>query len=84
MSSENVFNVLQMGAQAGTFYDPGAAVAATFLYPVEDPVAAAVLGGSPERVLATLVGGEDRYRRGTTVWRDLTRAARRARSRMLT
>jgi len=38
MSSENVFNVLQMGAQAGTFYDPGAAVAATFLYPVEDPV----------------------------------------------
>jgi 5-methylthioadenosine/S-adenosylhomocysteine deaminase len=52
--------------------------------PVEDPAAAAVLGGSPERVLATLVGGEDRYRRGTTAWRDLTRAARRARSRMLT
>src|SRR3989304_4651028 len=38
MSSENVFNVRQMGAQAGTFYAPGAAVAATFLYPVEDPV----------------------------------------------
>ena len=52
--------------------------------PVEDPATAAVLGGSPERVLATLVGGEDRYRRGTTAWRDLTRAARRARSRMLT
>ena len=32
MSSENVFNVLQMGAQAGTFYDPGAAVAATCPY----------------------------------------------------
>lgn len=38
MSSENVFNILQMGPQSGTFYDPGTAVAATFLYPVEDPV----------------------------------------------
>src|SRR5689334_12054846 len=27
-----------MGPQSGTFYDPGDAVAATFLYPVEDPV----------------------------------------------
>jgi 5-methylthioadenosine/S-adenosylhomocysteine deaminase len=51
--------------------------------PVEDPVAAVVLGGSPERVAATLVAGEDRYRRGTTAWPDSRRAARRARSRML-
>lgn len=51
--------------------------------PAEDPAVAAVLGGSPDRVLATLVAGEDRYRKGTTAWRDLTRAARRARSRML-
>lgn len=51
--------------------------------PVEDPVAAVVLGGSPERVAATLVAGEIRYRRGTTTWPDSTRAARRARSRML-
>ena len=51
--------------------------------PVEDPVAAVVLGGSPERVAATLVAGEDRYRRGTTTWPDSRRAARRARSRML-
>ena len=42
-----------------------------------------VLGGSPERVAATLVAGEDRYRRGTTAWPDSRRAARRARSRML-
>ena len=53
------------------------------LDPVEDPVAAVVLGGSPDRVAATLVAGEDRYRRGTSAWPDTTRAARSARSRML-
>ena len=51
--------------------------------PVEDPVVSLVLGGSPGRVAATLVAGEDRYRRGTTAWPDSRRAARRARSRML-
>ena len=50
--------------------------------PVEDPVAAATLGGSPERVAATLVAGEPRYSKGTS-WLDSTRAARSARSRML-
>jgi 5-methylthioadenosine/S-adenosylhomocysteine deaminase len=53
------------------------------LAPVEDPSVAVVLGGSPERVLATVIGGDERYRRGTTSWPDLTRAARAARSRML-
>lgn len=53
------------------------------LAPVEDPVVAAVLGGSPERVAATLVAGEDCYRRGTSAWPDSRRAARKARSRML-
>ncbi len=51
--------------------------------PVEDPVIAAVLGGSPDRVTATLVAGELRYVKGTTRWPDSTRAARRARSKML-
>jgi cytosine/adenosine deaminase-related metal-dependent hydrolase len=51
--------------------------------PVEDPVAAAVLGGSPDRVTATLVAGEQRYRKGTSRWPDSTRAARSARSKML-
>ena len=51
--------------------------------PVEDPVTAAVLGGSPERVTATLVAGELRYLKGTSRWPDSTRAARSARSRML-
>ncbi len=51
--------------------------------PVEDPVTAAVLGGSPDRVTATLVAGEQRYLKGTSRWPDSTRAARSARSRML-
>lgn len=38
MGSENVFNYVQLGAQAGTFAAPGAAVAATVLYPVEAPI----------------------------------------------
>jgi len=51
--------------------------------PVEDPAAAAVLGGSPDRVTATLVAGETRYLKGTSRWPDSTRAARSARSKML-
>ena len=51
--------------------------------PVEDPVRAVVLGGSPARVTATLIAGEKRYLKGTTRWPDSTRAARKARSRML-
>jgi 5-methylthioadenosine/S-adenosylhomocysteine deaminase len=51
--------------------------------PVEDPVVAVVHGGSPERVVATLVAGEERYRRGVTEWPDSTSRARRARARML-
>jgi 5-methylthioadenosine/S-adenosylhomocysteine deaminase len=51
--------------------------------PIEDPVVAVVHAGSPERVVATLVAGEDRYRRGVTEWPDSRRAARKARARML-
>jgi cytosine/adenosine deaminase-related metal-dependent hydrolase len=51
--------------------------------PVEDPATAVVLGGSPDRVTATLVSGEVRYRKGLTEWHGLTDAARNARSRML-
>jgi cytosine/adenosine deaminase-related metal-dependent hydrolase len=81
--------VLRMEGEVGSLV-PGkqadlaiVAVDETPFSPVEDPVAAVVLGGSPERVAATLVAGEDRYRRGTTAWPDSRRAARRARSRML-
>jgi cytosine/adenosine deaminase-related metal-dependent hydrolase len=51
--------------------------------PWEDPVGAVVLGGSPDRVLATLVAGEERYRRGGTAWHASTSNAQHARARML-
>ena len=51
--------------------------------PWEDPVTAAVLGGSPDRVLATLVSGETRYERGGETWPELIDAARSARGRLL-
>jgi 5-methylthioadenosine/S-adenosylhomocysteine deaminase len=50
--------------------------------PWEDPVTAAVLGGSPDRIVATLVSGETRYEKGGA-WPELTAAARSARGRLL-
>jgi 5-methylthioadenosine/S-adenosylhomocysteine deaminase len=57
--------------------------AGTVFVPWEDPVTATVLGGSPERVVATLVSGETRYERGGKTWPELTDAARSARGRLL-
>jgi 5-methylthioadenosine/S-adenosylhomocysteine deaminase len=51
--------------------------------PWEDPAAAVVYGGTPERVAATLVDGEIRYERGGFAWHELTAAASAARGRML-
>jgi cytosine/adenosine deaminase-related metal-dependent hydrolase len=51
--------------------------------PWEDPVTAAVLGGSPEHVVATLVSGETRYEKGGKTWPELIAAARSARGRLL-
>ena len=51
--------------------------------PWEDPAAAVVFGGSPERVELTLVDGEERYRKGGTEWHELAHAAARARRRLL-
>jgi len=51
--------------------------------PCEDPAAAVVWGGSPGSVRATLVGGEDRYRREVFAWQKLRSEAASARSRML-
>jgi 5-methylthioadenosine/S-adenosylhomocysteine deaminase len=58
-------------------------LADTAFIPWEDPVTGAVLGGSPDRVLATLVSGEPRYERGGKTWHELIGAARNARSRLL-
>jgi cytosine/adenosine deaminase-related metal-dependent hydrolase len=51
--------------------------------PWEDPVTAAVLGGSPEHVVATLVSGETCYEKGGKTWPELIGAARSARGRLL-
>jgi 5-methylthioadenosine/S-adenosylhomocysteine deaminase len=51
--------------------------------PWEDPVTAAVLGGSPGRVVATLVSGESRYEKGGKAWLELIGAAHSARGRLL-
>jgi 5-methylthioadenosine/S-adenosylhomocysteine deaminase len=52
-------------------------------HPWEDPAAAVVLGGSPDRVITTLVDGEARYERGGFQWHELRQNAASARSRML-
>jgi 5-methylthioadenosine/S-adenosylhomocysteine deaminase len=51
--------------------------------PWEDPATAVVFGGAPERVVATYVGGEQRYQRGGMDWQELTAAAHSARRAML-
>ena len=51
--------------------------------PWEDPAAAVVFGGSPECVVSTLVGGEERYRKEVFEWLKLRNAAASARGRML-
>jgi 5-methylthioadenosine/S-adenosylhomocysteine deaminase len=47
--------------------------------PWEDPAAAVVLGGSPDRIVLTVVDGEARYEKGGTEWHELIAAAQRAR-----
>ena len=58
-------------------------LAQTPYVPWEDPAAAIVFGGSPQFVLATLVDGEERYRKEVFPWQRLRNAAASARSRML-
>jgi 5-methylthioadenosine/S-adenosylhomocysteine deaminase len=51
--------------------------------PWEDPAVAVVLGGSPNRVAATVVEGKVRYERGAFEWRELRQTGTSARSRLL-
>lgn len=51
--------------------------------PWEDPAAAVVFGGSPDRVLLTVVAGEERYEKGGFAWLELRRSAAAARVCML-
>ncbi len=53
-------------------------------HPVEDPAAAVVFGGSPDRVLEVIVDGKTRYQREEEVkWQEVRSIASAARSRML-
>jgi 5-methylthioadenosine/S-adenosylhomocysteine deaminase len=53
-------------------------------HPVEDAAAAVVYGGSPDRVLETIVDGQTRYRKAEeTQWREVRSTASAARRRML-
>jgi cytosine/adenosine deaminase-related metal-dependent hydrolase len=54
-------------------------------HPVEDPAAAVVFGGSPERVLETIVDGQTRYTQTDreNTWREVRNIASAARRRML-
>jgi cytosine/adenosine deaminase-related metal-dependent hydrolase len=55
----------------------------TSLLPWEDAQAAVVLGGSPERVVLTVVDGETKYEKGEFEWDVLRSASATARGRML-
>jgi 5-methylthioadenosine/S-adenosylhomocysteine deaminase len=53
-------------------------------HPVEDAAAAVVYGGSPDRVLETIVDGQTRYRKAEEEqWREVRSIASAARARML-
>ena len=53
-------------------------------HPVEDPAAAVVFGGSPERVLTTVVDGKTRYTsENEETWREVRSTASAAREQML-
>jgi 5-methylthioadenosine/S-adenosylhomocysteine deaminase len=82
--------VLRLDDRVGTL-TPGkradlavVSLAGTPYHPVEDPAAAVVFGGSPERVLTTVVDGETRYTsEDENTWREVRSTASAARGRML-
>jgi cytosine/adenosine deaminase-related metal-dependent hydrolase len=81
---------LRMDADVGTL-TPGkradltvVSLAGSPYHPVEDPAAAVVFGGSPERVLETIVDGHTRYTsEESNKWREVRSTASAARRRML-
>jgi 5-methylthioadenosine/S-adenosylhomocysteine deaminase len=77
---EHEIGSLQAGKQADVTV---VSLADSPFLPWEDPAGAVVLGGSPDRVVATLVSGEECYRKGVTTWHASRSNAQRARARML-
>jgi len=90
MATLDAARALRIEDQVGTL-TPGkradltvVSLAGSPYHPVEDPAAAVVFGGSPERVLETIVDGHTRYaNEDTEQWREVRSTASAARQRML-
>ncbi len=89
LATADAARALRLDSQVGTL-TPGkradltvVSLAGSPYHPVEDPAAAVVFGGSPDRVLETIVDGQSRYRRGETEWQEVLSTASAARRRML-
>ena len=72
--------VLALGAAADLV---AVELASTPFWPCDEPEAAYVYGGSPERVVLTVVAGDLRYRKGGPAYAAALSQASAARSRML-
>jgi cytosine/adenosine deaminase-related metal-dependent hydrolase len=90
MATLDAARALRLEDQVGTL-TPGkradltvVSLAGSPYHPVEDPAAAVVFGGSPERVLETIVDGHTRYaNEDNEQWREVRSTASAARQRML-
>ena len=90
MATLDAARALRIEDQVGTL-TPGkradltvVSLAGSPYHPVEDPAAAVVFGGSPERVLETIVEGHTRYaNEDNEQWREVRSTASAARQRML-
>jgi 5-methylthioadenosine/S-adenosylhomocysteine deaminase len=90
MATSDSARALQLDDRVGTL-TPGkradlavVSLAGSPYHPVEDPAAAVVLGGSPERVLETIVDGQTRYvNEDNEKWREVRNIASAARQQML-
>ncbi len=90
LATSDAARTLQIDSEVGTLA-PGkradlvvVSLAGSPYHPVEDPAAAVVFGGSPERVLETIVDGCTRYTKANEeTWREAHNTASAARRRML-
>jgi cytosine/adenosine deaminase-related metal-dependent hydrolase len=90
LATRDAARALRIDHQVGTL-TPGkradltvVSLAGSPYHPVEDPAAAVVFGGSPERVIETIIDGQTRYRsEDETQWREVRSTASAARRRML-
>jgi cytosine/adenosine deaminase-related metal-dependent hydrolase len=91
LATSDAARALRIDDQVGTL-TPGkradltvVSLAGSLHHPVEDPAAAVVFGGSPERVLETIVDGNTRYRKENEEqqWREVRSTASAARRKML-